>query len=112
MLAAPVLRTFEQYLIAFCNLLEAASDTLSGVAVQYDSADVLVTFGDSRSNRFWDIWLPHFVTDERHRRIRKSFHKAKNVLPKIVDRLLLPSDLWEGVNTPGGWRVADKTLDG
>ena len=42
---------------------------VSGVVVDPTGMDVLVKFGDSRSNRSRDIrrdiWLPQFVTDER-----------------------------------------------
>ena len=47
--AGPVLRTFAQYLVAFCTRLEAASDIISGVAVGQVLMDIRVKFGDSRS---------------------------------------------------------------
>ena len=48
--AGPILRTFVQYLIAFCSRLEVACDVIFGVAVDQVGMDVPVKFGDSRSN--------------------------------------------------------------
>ena len=42
---------------------EAASDVISGVAVEPTGVKVRVKFGDSRQNRSRDIRLPHFVTN-------------------------------------------------
>ena len=49
--AALVLLTFVRYLVAFCSLLEAASDVISGMAVEWGGVDVHIKFVDSRSNR-------------------------------------------------------------
>ena len=43
---------------------EAASDVISGVGVEQVGMKVRVKFGDSMSNRYRDIRLPHFVTNE------------------------------------------------
>ena len=115
---SPVLRTFVQYLIAFCSWPEAVSDVISGrftrlivpnkcanfvisaqtildkfhpkpseavfstvffrynfqpkidndvifgLAVDYVGMDVLVKFGDFRSNGSWDIWAADFMLNE------------------------------------------------
>ena len=44
--------------------LEVVSEVISGVAVEYRGVDDPVKLGDSGSNRFRDIRLPHFVTDD------------------------------------------------
>ena len=46
-----ILRISRQYSITFFSRQEGASDVLSGVNVNYVDADVLVEFGDLRSNR-------------------------------------------------------------
>ena len=51
----PVIRTFVQYLIAFCSRPKAASDIISGVAVEQVGMGVLIKFCNSRSNRSRDI---------------------------------------------------------
>ena len=51
-LAAPVLRViFVQYIIAFCSLLEAMSDVISGTYVGALVPNNCVKFGDRRLNR-------------------------------------------------------------
>ena len=50
-------------LVVFCSRPEAASDVISGMAVQYDGMDVRVKLGDSMSNRSRDVRLPHFLPD-------------------------------------------------
>ena len=52
---APVLRTFVQYLIAFCGRPEAAGDVISGVSLDYIYVGVLVKFGDYRPSRSRDV---------------------------------------------------------
>ena len=64
MSATPVLRTFVQYLIAFCSPPEAASEVISGVVVDPIRIKFHVKLGDSRSNRSRDIRVPHFVTND------------------------------------------------
>ena len=61
--AAPVLRTFVQYFIAFCNRPESA-----GMFVRPIAPDKPVQFGDSRSNDSRDIRSVYFVMDEDERR--------------------------------------------
>ena len=56
--AGHVLRSFVQYLIPFCSRLEAASDVISGLAVELVGMDVPVKFDDSG-----DIRAAHFVMD-------------------------------------------------
>ena len=46
-----VLCTFMQYSIAFCSPQEAASDVISGVAIDDNGMDDPVKCGYSRSNR-------------------------------------------------------------
>ena len=60
---------------------EAASDAISGVAVEQDGMimNIHVKFGDFSSNRSRDIRLPHFVTNDAGR--RRSSHKGKTLLP-------------------------------
>ena len=53
--AAPILRNFVQYSLAFCSRQEAASGVISGVAVVRTGTDVHVKFRDSRPNRSRDI---------------------------------------------------------
>ena len=48
LLAAPVLRTFVQYLIAFCSRLQAAYDVISGVFVRPIVPDKSIQFRDPR----------------------------------------------------------------
>ena len=43
--------------------MEAVSDVISGVLVDPTGVEVSAKFGDSRQNRFLDIRLPHFVTN-------------------------------------------------
>ena len=48
--AAPILRTFVQYLIAFCSRPEAASDVISGRFVRPIVPDKYIKFGYPRLN--------------------------------------------------------------
>ena len=63
---------------------EVASDVISGMNVEQVGMNVHVKFGDFRSNRFRDIRLPHFVTNDTG--VRWSSHKGKTLpsglLPK------------------------------
>ena len=60
-----MLRTFVQYLIAFCSRPEADSDVTSSLAVDYFGVDVCVKLRDSRSNGSRDIRGADFVSNER-----------------------------------------------
>ena len=60
---------------------EEASDVISGVIVEPTSMDISVKFGDSRSNRSGDIWLPHFVTDERWMSERWQSYAGHHIRP-------------------------------
>ena len=62
--AAPVLRNFVQYLIAFYSRPQTVNDVISIMAVQYVGMDECVKFGDSMSNRSRDIRLPQFVMND------------------------------------------------
>ena len=53
-----------QYSIAFHSSLEADSDVISGVAVEWVDMDATVKFGDSTSNRSRDIRGAHSLMDE------------------------------------------------
>ena len=44
------LRTLAQYLITFCSRQESPNDVISSVAVEWVGLDVLIKFGDFRSN--------------------------------------------------------------
>ena len=59
--------TFVQYLIEFCSRQESASNVVSDVDVVCVNVDVLVKFGDSRSNCSPDIRVAHFVMDNDER---------------------------------------------
>ena len=50
LLVTPVLRTFVQYLIAFCSRQQTASDLISGKFVRLIVPDKYVEFGDPRLN--------------------------------------------------------------
>ena len=65
MLVRPVSCTSCSYTVTFCSLPEVASDISSGVAVGAIGQDVLVKFGDSRSNHScaFIIRPSHFVMD-------------------------------------------------
>ena len=52
---APVLRTFAQYLIAFCSRLETASDVISGRFVGSIICDEDVKFHDPHLNHSREI---------------------------------------------------------
>ena len=52
---APVLRSFVQYLIAFCSRLKAASDDMFGRFVGLTVPDKWVKFRDRRLNRSREI---------------------------------------------------------
>ena len=61
-----------QHLITCCNRQEAASDFISGVAVEYMGTHVpanLVVLGQTRSH---DIRAAHFVMDDERRRRRPT----------------------------------------
>ena len=62
---APILRTFVQYLIAYGDRLETASDVISGRFVGPIVPDKSVKFGDPRSNCSRYILAAHLVMDER-----------------------------------------------
>ena len=55
LLAAPALRTFVQYLIAFCSQPEAATDVISGNFVWPIVPDKCVKFCDARLNNSGEI---------------------------------------------------------
>ena len=59
-----VFRTYSQYSYPICSQLEAASDVMSGVAVEEVDLDVSVKFGDSTSKRSRVMQPAHFVTDD------------------------------------------------
>ena len=48
--------------------LKVASDDVCGLVIELIGMKDLVKFGDSRSNGSRVIQLPHFVTNEQHRR--------------------------------------------
>ena len=52
---APILRTFVQYLIAFCSRPETAGDVLSAIFVRMIVRDKFVKFRDPGLNRSWEI---------------------------------------------------------
>ena len=54
-----------QYLVAFCNRPEGASDAIYGMAIDYVGLDVHVKFGDSWLNGSRDISGADFVSNER-----------------------------------------------
>ena len=68
--ASPVLRTFVQYLIAFCSRLERATDALSSRYIEQVCVGVHVKPCDSRSNDSRDIRAAHFVMDDDERMMR------------------------------------------
>ena len=43
---------------------EVCSDVISGEVIEPTGVKFWVKFGDSRSNRFRDTWLPHFVAND------------------------------------------------
>ena len=53
--SGPVLRTFVQYIIPFCNRSETASDVLSGKFYGTGCPDKYVKFRDHRLNHSWEI---------------------------------------------------------
>ena len=64
---------------------EIDSDVISGADVDPVGMDPHVKFGDSMSNRFRDIQLPNFVTNDDDASLCRSSHKGKTplgVLPK------------------------------
>ena len=78
-----MLRTFIQNSITFCNLLEAASDSISAMAVVDDCLDISVEFLYSRLNNFRVIRSFHFVfsnAENYKKQIRNSSRtNQKNV---------------------------------
>ena len=50
---------------------------MSGVGIEEVGVDIRVKLGDSRSNRFRDMRLSHFVTDERHSYGKNAIFKIK-----------------------------------
>ena len=65
-LAGPVLHTFVQYLVTFCNLLAGTSEVISGrfcVAIENIGVDIDAKFCDSRSNGSGDIRGFDFVSN-------------------------------------------------
>ena len=70
---------------------ESASDVISGADVEQVGMNVLIKFGDFRSNRSRDIRLPHFVTNDTG--AHHSSHKGKTppigVLPNKM-----PTNWW------------------
>ena len=94
--ATPVLRTFVQYLAAFCSRSETVSDVISGVvvrsyAVKSVGMDVLVKSGDSRSNSSRDNGAAHFVMGDGRtltpRPTDAGHHIRKNsVLPENANK--------------------------
>ena len=64
------------------------NDVISGVAVDNDSVDVPVKFGDSKSNGFWAIRGADFVSNEptnwtKPMAYPNSAQRLKGVSPKI-----------------------------
>ena len=49
--AGAVLYTFVHYLIAFCSRQDAASDFISGLAIDQTGTDVCTKYSESGSNR-------------------------------------------------------------
>ena len=65
--AAPVLRTFVEYLFAFCSRLEAASDVISGIYMRLTIPDKCVQFRDPHLNSPGEI-LPKAIEGSIFRR--------------------------------------------
>ena len=62
-LAEPILRTFVQYLMAFCSRSEPASDTISFISSKFFRPIVLdkcVKFRDPCLNCSWEVFLYDF----------------------------------------------------
>ena len=53
--AAPILRTFVQYLISFCSQQEVAADVIPSSFVRFVVLDECVKFGDPHLKRFREI---------------------------------------------------------
>ena len=60
-----------EHFCTFCSLLEAASDVISGKAVERLGMDARVKFGDSWSNISWSIRSEHLDTNNE---VRTSRH--------------------------------------
>ena len=75
---------FVQYLVAFCNRTEGASDVISGAAVDHVGVDVHVKFGDSRSSSSQDIRVADFALNDRTNENDQSLSQRSK---KIILRL-------------------------
>ena len=61
----------------FINFEPQVTSDVIPVVVDPASMYIRVKFGDSRSNCSRDTRLPHFVTDERHRRTKVITFESK-----------------------------------
>ena len=77
---------------------EEASDVIFGVVLELAGVDVSVIFGDSKSNRYQDMRLPHFVTDIRRTTTTTTpAYGGHHIRPKRVQedhQLAGPSETW------------------
>ena len=67
-----MLATNDKISYAHCCRSEVAIGVISGVAVEDVTVDVIVKFGDSRSNRSWDTRPAQFVMDDQRRTQRTA----------------------------------------